>query len=38
MLKTAFDSTGIKLHPKIMRKIKGYIKTSKRKSSEKEVL
>ena len=38
MLKAAFDKTGTKVHPKIMRRIKSYVKVSKRKNSEKEVL
>ena len=34
----AFDKTGVKLHSKVLRKLKNYIKSSKRQQSEKLLL
>lgn len=38
LIKVAFDKNGVKLHAKIMRKIRNYTKTSRRRQSEKEAL
>lgn len=38
VIKTAFDKTGVKLHSKIMRKLKNYSTNSKRKQPEKEII
>lgn len=37
-IKMGFDRTPIKLHPKIMRKLKNYAQNSKRSQGQKDIL